>query len=632
MPTWIREQDAARAFDSPTASSSSYSSSLSPTKLPVKKKTKKTSTADLQQTNLLSHFATNFLGGEEKQMKSPSCFSALYTNEGRSSADHTPQTGRKRKGAIEEGLQSKRPKSIGRERIAASTLKEREPEASTKNDAAIPSYLAHVFGLAPQSSLSQQSRTPRRKSPWRKETTTPAPAISPSRKRTLIVDSARDVAVQQHRQWQRSSSPLQSIDNTVASPRSAQKKESPPSRQGTRLTPSKLRHGYSMMALVQNEKSEDDGEGEEEDDSINVEDSPSPSAERHERAVATPKNVSSRNTDRQKRIYVQETQHSPANRLFRQEIVQDREESVNTNRSYSADIISEQVLFTDVDLQKGASLFDNLESLSSPPPSTTGLGMRAEEAELKSSQTAPGGSFNLSNDVLVTAIDSYVSEEEEIDEDQRRQAGDETFKLPSSQDLETPIKVADIKSRLRSSTKTIHMQPNHITEPLEEDEQDESDETQLLPWSPCNEQNEQRRAISTKERVRASWNDVSRVWSQVSLNDEDDVVGALQSEKGDHQTSLRSFGFEVNKVQKKRKAVEMNKDIDFDSDEGLDSDEEFPEDYESKFTHYEEKEQATQVLPWEGQEEEGAERSSPFSLLPSEGDLDSQARQFLDNL
>lgn len=600
MPSWIRDQGAARAFDSPTASSS-YSR-LSPTKLPVRPKAKKITTTNPHQTKLLSHFATKSVS-EKKQVPSPSWSPALYTNEG-SSAHQPSETRRKRKSEIEEIVQSKKSKKSDKKLTPASKSKVKEQDTDTTNDAAIPSYLTHVFGLAPQSSLSQQVRTPRRKTPFRRESNTPAPAISPSKRKTLIVDSARDVAVQQHRQWQRSSSPLQPIDN-VANPRSAQKKDSPPSRSGTRLTPSKLRHGYSMIAFAHDQglssTEHDEEEEEEEYSSVEVEDSPSPSAERQERAVATPKNVPDRDSTRQKKIYVEETQYPSVNRLFQQEMEQDKATSVSTDTVFSTELNSR-----DANLQKGQSLFGISESLSSPPPSSsTEPEVEAKETELKSSQTAPGGSFSFpEGDAIIkeagmtTAIESYISEE--VDEDERRHVGDETFKLPSSEE---------------------------IAEKEEENEY-EGDETQPLPWSPCNERNEKRKTVSTSERVRASWVDVGRVWSQVPLDEEE-----VEEPEKDHQASLHNFGFEVNKIEKKRKAVEMTNDIDFDSDEGLDSDEEFQQDsIEGDAPPQEEEDnQATQELPWE-EEDEGTGRSSPFSLLPSEGDLDSQARQFLENL
>ena len=465
-----------------------------------------------------------------------------------------------------------------------------------------------LFGRPPQSSLTTPApRTPHRKKKARLGP--PAPAISPSKRKLLVAESAKDAAMQQHWTSERSSSPLQSIENVVRSAkRDSETVAGASNRAMITLTPSKLRHGYSMLAfdndalygLDENSvggSSLDDGTDEEGEGSEPA----SPSAARMGRAgppLGLPYVRSPRSS---KRIYAQETQMPQV--------------SPSERRGPEAETAT---------LHESAVL-DDSDDLSSPPPRLPsprqGSSMPREEGAIQSSQTAPGGSFSLAQETArpdkckrSSVLETYMSDEEDCEgEGKRRGHGDETYRLPSSEDMQTPSAPKERKQTLRSHSKTTVLQSSNNPD----------DDTQPLPWrSPTADREgdvQGQGRDSTRRHTASSWADVNKVWMQVDVTRPD--TGRERNVQ--HQSSLARFGFERKKGAKRgRSSVELCSDVVFNSDDEVDSD--CGDD--------------TQPLPWADEHDDNGAQSSGESqpalslLLPSEGDLDSQTRHFLDDL
>lgn len=325
----------------------------------------------------------------------------------------------------------------------------------------------------------------------------------------------------------------------------------------------------------------------------------SPSEERQERVASTPKLPYTLSPRSNKRIYAQETQPDIVSPLQRQQVLRGVGLSIQGLPEKKEKLV----------------LLDDSEPLSTPPPTspkTKETQVGSEDAQMRSSPTAAGGSFNANGERSRPAlVETYQSEEDEEEElEQRRGCGDETFKLPSSEDdYVTPIRPSEIKSKLRSNTKS----PTRQSAMNRDDEADDS-ETQPLSWD--DEVLPATAAEKVRQRVNASWADVGKVWMEVDLAQKSEGEGGLAVAE-QRQSSLHAFGFEANRRAKVKKAVEVNREVGFDSDEGVESDTEDSE--------------ATQLLPWSDDDDEIAANVSPtYSLLPSEGDLDSQTRLFLE--
>ncbi|UZJ54422.1 hypothetical protein CBS101457_003742 [Exobasidium rhododendri] len=556
-----------------------------------------------------------------------------------------------------------------------------------------PHESGSLFGPPPPSSLPSRPRqrpqptTPvhRGKQRGKEMGNKPQPAISPKKKKLLINDSAWETAMQQHRSWERSSSsPLRDIKNSISSSIKDPVKESETSANSNRLdaqrTPSRLRHGYSMLLFDENayrglQSSDCENEEGLEREGLLSEECPSPSAERRERAEATSGLPYTRSPRSNKKVYAKETQRQDnSSPLPRDESLIG--EDGMTEEEREGNCLSEQLVSPSVakhPKQKKVTPSRKSTSVSLPPSLCSSAHSRSskEEKQQSSSQTVPGGSFSVQSQrtrmkaqgTVGTWAETYMSEEDEDDLRVLCEVGDETYKYPSSEGLSTPVKNGvEKRAALRSNSNAFQAQDD----PVAVDGEIVDEETQPLPWSPCDDGlgNGGGRVIvlgqkrkgkdspnsSKKMRVSQSWADVNRVWSQVGLSQ-----GNVTIQRDAVQCDLHSFGFqrkpsEASRSKSGLRIVEMSTAVQFDSDEEVESDveqaqEEGREREGERAEGGEELQEVTQPLHWvdddddddevgirreHGQEEQadGEEQTDSY-FLPSQGDLDTQTRHFL---
>lgn len=602
------------------------------------------------QTTIHNHFRSVQGGESSKVSKKSSTDSLVLSN------------GKRKKISDSDGKPAKKRRGDSRTPEAHFSNSEEGDDTATAFD---HNFIAQsLFGLAPHASLTPQARTPRRTRKISTIALHAAPAISPSKRRSLLTDTQRDAAMQQqHRRSPRSSSPLRPIENTVRSGTGGGRMTRSNS---TSLTPSKLRHGYSLLAFDEADEhqiiSSECIDGEEQSNALcdpsEQENSPSPSAERCERADSAFRLAYTRSPKSKKRIYAQETLQTPQSPLDKYNEMRERELKEICERYGSGKNAN--------DVAAGSS--QDTVPLSSPPPSSPGaFDLILRDADnLSSSQTAPGGSFSIQRDDIIARpedegriegeetvmLETYMSEEEAIEDDIRRGCGDETFRLPSSQEIQTPFRVHKVKRALRSSTKSKEK------EKQTEAELDllEGEETQPLSWSPSKEAAERQSASHKKrDRIDATWHELGKVWDNVNLPTDQRESQLAKA----RQSSLHKYGFsregrmadeaggQISSVSG-QDALTISNDVVFASDEEVDSDME---------EHGEEDPEETQELLWsdevaeeeergptevqrrenctdDGEDDQGSQGQSQLMMLmlPDEDDLDTQGRDWLDRL
>jgi hypothetical protein len=317
MAGWIREQETASAIITPKLPSNKVAKAKS------RSEPRRDSKGDMIQSSLKNHFIID----RSKQ----EALSAWKDRSGGNSSSRSEfasiQMGRERDDTpiIEDDPLNRKRKAAPSIDEETSPIKKKERLGKiTSNES--PS----LFGSPPQSSLTARPRLRLRAQP-----TTPThkrgrknigvggrtqPAISPKKRKSLINDSAWETAMQQHRSWERSSSsPLRDINNLPVSPKKTPEKilersvKAP--QTDTKRTPSRLRHGYSMLAFdeenylkLQSSDAEEEEEEEQENDGLISAECSSPSAERQERAVLHSGLAYKRSPRSNKKVYAEETQ------------------------------------------------------------------------------------------------------------------------------------------------------------------------------------------------------------------------------------------------------------------------------------------------------------------------------------
>ncbi|PWN38285.1 uncharacterized protein FA14DRAFT_159921 [Meira miltonrushii] len=535
------------------------------------------------------------------------------------------------------------PKEHNRELASASATEETQPLAWSSDE--------------------EQSIKPKQPSPVQKRKIKPkrrtksafAPAISPSKRKTLIEQSAKDCAMQQAKRNQRNA--LSPIENQCDSKRIGFL--DPCSYQSIGAlrdkTPSPLRKGFSIVQVGNGDYfSHDEPDSDEEDDLDMLGGPTSPLMSRmmpfsnsleKKRAQSSPAKT-------KQRIYAYETQAASQ-------------------------------------LKSGLGILTEEDSMEMDDNRDNGMETQEGEASnaVGSSQTAPGGSWpgqtrsgDRQTEQEVTDSISRKASVSEANESQRKssppfryeetymsetpEAGDniidETFRLPSSQEL-PDLRTAVTKRTLRSVSKKRDSNGADKTDAFDTTSSLSDVETQPLAWEDefaedpplktSKKKASQKHGKQNTPRYSAGWNDLSQVWS--GHIDTDKTVA--KKRKSQTQSSLNSFGFSRTAKGTQESDIQhaaMSDPENVDSDDELDClGATLDDEHESqapprssnrlRLDNEGSRATATSLQPKSFTRNRSSSRQSkPVNLsssqdamsIPSDSGLDSQLRHFLDEL
>lgn len=511
-----------------------------------------------------------------------------------------------------------------------------------------------------EQSIKSKQSTPvqKRKIKPRKRTKSAfAPAISPSKRKTLIEQSAKDYAMQQARRNERNA--LSPIENQCDSRRLGFLDPSCNQSLGQfrDKTPSPLRKGFSIVQVGDGDYfSQDVPDSDEEDDLDMLGNPKSPLMSRTlplQKAHGTRRTQSSPAKTRQ-RIYAYETQAASQMKgglgILTEEDGTEEDKSLAYHEGDASNAVgSSQTApggswpgqIRSADRQTEQEEIDNISRHSSVD--------EANEAQSNESQGKLTAPFHYG--------ETYMSESPETGGNMM----DETFRMPSSQelpDLRTTLTKRNLRSASKKgdNTEVSKADAFNTTSPLSDVE------TQPLPWEdefaesvPLKSSKEKASKNSNKQntpRYSAGWTDLSQVWSGHIDFDKN----ATKKRKSQHQSSLNSFGF--SRIAKVPQQSDVQHTVMSDP-ENIDSD----DDELDLLSTTKEDEPKSQVLPRssnrlqlsdEGsrvksispqpkrvnQDRSSSRQPEPINLsssqdvlsIPSDSGLDSQIRHFLDGL
>lgn len=476
-----------------------------------------------------------------------------------------------------------------------------------------------------------------------------APAISPSKRRALIEQSAKDTAMQQHR---RSKGPLTSIDNLSAS--NSLEVRSSSQSSGREKTPSPLRKGFSLIHLDQ---SLDASNSNTDDDIEDFEGPPSPLSERSVHCSRRMAGAIALSPISKRRIYAFETQHQDA------DAGGDTSDTTVRAAGFNSDCVERASSYT--------SIGDGQQSGTSDQKFFRARHGRDQPNDASSSQTAPGGSW--SADDGREFVEPVVALDVE-----RKQGTLEGWGLSKDTSVKSMVNAELLDGNVRESG--MYAQDKHVSSgnttldmftgptPTLRD-----DETQPLPWELESmeaadsleqldvEHDAQHTVLhqATQRQIghpRSQWEVLDKVWSG-HLGDGEAKTTPTRTSR--LQSSLDRFGFTRTAEGDDRRGTVRGtspmseaEDVPSDADEEVDTGaaREFEprrsisQALRLRFDDAFERESQlseTQPLPWDDCVEK-APCVSPDDVqwpsqemalsIPSDSDLDSQVRQFFDVL
>lgn len=399
----------------------------------------------------------------------------------------------------------------------------------------------------------QQSPTPRRKVKLKRNAKSAfAPAISPSKRKTLIEQSAKDYAIQQARRNLRGA--LSPIENQCDTRRNSSL--DPSIHQSIShlcdKTPSPLRKGFSVIQLVEDDYFSQDTHYSDEEDDLDMLGGPTSPLMSCKLPFQKGHGIESQSSPpkAKQRIYAYETQALP-------------------NVTEGLGIVAEE------DSQKA-----NKEQ---------GKNVREKEAEagndIDSSQTAPGGSWPGQTEHAIKPAEQEeslrMSRKSSLDQSKEPQKEcsppfqygetyvsdssddvcdnviDETFRMPSSQNIaDYDLTVTKRTLRSASNKRESDGASDFKTNIFDASSSLTDAETQPLPWEDYladqshhkdkPEQDSHKKALQNGKkqgtpRYSAGWNDLSQVWNgHLDLKNNS---ASKKKKKRHQQSSLNSFGF-----------------------------------------------------------------------------------------